>query len=307
MAHVSIGAEVVISGKVIDIDTDTNTCWIRLTYEDDPTLRKKPQYTSIVVPEKYLEFKRQFVKQHSISTTNINTTLTSKPLSDKPLPTLTDNDTSAFYSMKEFKIGSNASIKSVSTTSTSSEIMPSFFQNANAIGTKTLLNSWLKVTGCNGDSKTMEIESSQNCEAWWVKECPQTQRILFLLQNYQEWIDSKSDTQTVSISRYKHTLSDGLKQLTGYSYHQIWNDFHHLSEYHFNVSDYDKGDDICEYFKKELKLSAAAHLHKKCKENKCLSFQRNIRDREKCHNSVYRRNLYFIEINDDYEYMKEIA
>ena len=58
------------------------------------------------------------------------------------------------------------------------------------------------------DSSIFEIDSSQNCDAWFLNDCPQTQRILFILQFYQKWIGHHLKPKPDQVQFQIHPISD---------------------------------------------------------------------------------------------------
>eukprot|EP01084_Bolivina_argentea_P072824 132205_1 len=93
--------------------------------------------------------------------------------------------------------------------SSPSNIPTSFFKDYN-ISKSIVISRWsnlIKNTNnidFNDDnidpSSTMEIESSQECDAWFLKECPQTQRLSFILNVYKIWIEKQSKNHMHNIN-----------------------------------------------------------------------------------------------------------
>ena len=174
-----------------------------------------------------------------------------------------------------------------------------FFSDMN-IGRQIVISRWTELVKRTNNiddddtiqpSELMEIESSQECDAWFLRECPQTQRLCFILQFYKIWIEHQSLNNEKVLKTTFSYMVELLEALKGYSYKQLMNDFHHLKSYHINISQKDTTDDIFKYFKKNCTDS------NQCHDKNCRSYSRNTRDREMCRNAQYRRNLYFIRDN----------
>ena len=104
-----------------------------------------------------------------------------------------------------------------------------------------------------------------------------------MLQFYALWIDAQT-SKSVNAANSFVSMKDMLGALHGYSYRDIWNDFHHLRECHQTAS--------CAFFK--------ANCVTQCDEHNCRSLTRNTRDRNRCKDKVYRRSLYFIRDERDH-------
>eukprot|EP01084_Bolivina_argentea_P072823 132203_1 len=90
-----------------------------------------------------------------------------------------------------------------------SNIPTSFFKDYN-ISKSIVISRWSNLitnahnTDFNDDnsdtSSAMELESSQECDAWFLKECPQTQRLSFILNVYKIWIEKQSKNHMHNIN-----------------------------------------------------------------------------------------------------------
>ena len=89
----------------------------------------------------------------------------------------------------------------------------------------------------------MEIDCSEHCDSWTLKDCDQCKRILFCLSYYRLWIEHKYKQQQLKKKTknkkrnddnnvYKDFLSEFIDSLKYYSSVQMLNDFHHIKQFH---------------------------------------------------------------------------
>ena len=179
-----------------------------------------------------------------------------------------------------------------------------------------IIDEWNNILGEN-DSRSMEIDVSETCDAWTLNDCDSCKRILFCLSYYRLWIiykynqhnnkNKNKNNNNNNKSVYVEYLIDFIKLLSHYSQKQMLNDFHHIKQYHIrnnnnnnnNYSNIEDKQDVFEYFKKQMGI---------CNYSNCRSYSRNNRDRNECTESnKLRRNLYFIAENSKIKINEEIT
>ena len=149
----NVNDEIVITGKIIAIDPITKNCWIALKNKNTSS---EYHDLTVAIPQQYV------IKKQSISFDIIDNT-------EKETKNTIQN---------EIKYDSDDDDKKQT--------------DLNDISPESVEKSWNKLNEANIDQQTMQIESSQRCDAWFLNECPQTKRMLFILQYYNKWIQNQS-------------------------------------------------------------------------------------------------------------------